>query len=148
MLRKTLLVLAIASALAACSKESKEPAKPGTETAQAGGKSDPKDKRPSQLKVASEDVLTIQNDTLSSGPVVTGSIQPERKADLRAEVSAVVLQVLKENGEPVKRGDVLVRLDAGGTPLLARITRRSADQLAVTPGQQLWAQIKTVALLG
>jgi len=43
---------------------------------------------------------------------------------------------------------VLVRLDAGGTPLLARITRRSADQLAITPGQALWAQIKTVALLG
>jgi RND family efflux transporter MFP subunit len=43
--------------------------------------------------------------------VITGSIQPERKADLRAEVSAVVLQVLKENGEPVKRGDVLVKLD-------------------------------------
>jgi len=43
---------------------------------------------------------------------------------------------------------VLVRLDAGGTPLLARITRRSADQLAIAPGQQLWAQIKTVALLG
>ncbi len=111
MLRKTLLVLAIASALAACSKEAKEPAKPGAETAQAGGKSDPKDKRPSQLQVAPEDVLTVQSDTLSSGPVVTGSIQPERKADLRAEVSAVVLQVLKENGEPVKRGDVLVRLD-------------------------------------
>ena len=43
---------------------------------------------------------------------------------------------------------VLIRLDAGGTPLLARITRRSADQLAITPGQALWAQIKTVALLG
>ncbi|MCW3148452.1 molybdenum ABC transporter ATP-binding protein [Stutzerimonas stutzeri] len=43
---------------------------------------------------------------------------------------------------------VLVRLDAGGTPLLARITRRSADQLAIAPGQALWAQIKTVALLG
>jgi RND family efflux transporter MFP subunit len=42
---------------------------------------------------------------------VTGSIQPERKADLRAEVSAVVLQVLKENGDVVRRGDVLVRLD-------------------------------------
>jgi len=36
----------------------------------------------------------------------------------------------------------------GGTLLLARITRRSADQLAITPGQALWAQIKTVALLG
>jgi RND family efflux transporter MFP subunit len=114
MLRKSLLVLAIATALAACSKESKEPAK-GAEaaksSAQADAKGGPKDKRPSQLQVAPEDVLTVQSDTLSSGPVVTGSIQPERKADLRAEVSAVVLQVLKENGDPVKRGDVLVRLD-------------------------------------
>lgn len=43
---------------------------------------------------------------------------------------------------------VLVRLQAGNTPLLARITRRSADQLDLRPGQALWAQIKTVALLG
>lgn len=43
---------------------------------------------------------------------------------------------------------VLVRLDAQGTPLLARITRRSADQLQVQPGKTLWAQIKAVALLG
>jgi len=72
MLRKSLLVLAIATALAACSKEAKEPAKPGAETsAKADGK-DPKDKRPSQLQVASEDVLTVQSDTLSSGPVVDG----------------------------------------------------------------------------
>ena len=42
---------------------------------------------------------------------------------------------------------VLIRLDAGGTPLLARITRYSRDQLAVHPGQQLWAQIKAVAVL-
>jgi len=38
-------------------------------------------------------------------------VQPERRADLRAEVSAVVVSVLKENGDPVKRGDLLVRLD-------------------------------------
>lgn len=42
---------------------------------------------------------------------------------------------------------VLVRLDAAGTPLLARITRYSRDQLKVHPGQQLWAQIKAVAVL-
>ena len=42
---------------------------------------------------------------------------------------------------------VLVRLDAGGTPLLARITRYSRDHLQVHPGQQLWAQIKAVAVL-
>jgi len=43
---------------------------------------------------------------------------------------------------------VLVRLDAGGTPIIARITRRSLDHLGVVPGKPLWAQIKAVALLG
>jgi molybdate transport system ATP-binding protein len=43
---------------------------------------------------------------------------------------------------------VRVRLDADGTVLLARITRRSCDQLGVTVGRRMWAQIKTVALLG
>jgi molybdate transport system ATP-binding protein len=42
---------------------------------------------------------------------------------------------------------VLVRLDASGTPLLARITRYSRDHLQLHPGQQLWAQIKSVAVL-
>lgn len=42
---------------------------------------------------------------------------------------------------------VLVRLDAAGTPLLARITRYSRDQLQLHHGQSLWAQIKSVALL-
>lgn len=42
---------------------------------------------------------------------------------------------------------VLVRLDVAGSPLLARITRYSRDQLQLHPGQQLWAQIKAVAVL-
>jgi molybdate transport system ATP-binding protein len=42
---------------------------------------------------------------------------------------------------------VLVRLDVGSTPLLARVTRRSARQLALVPGLALWAQVKAVALL-
>jgi RND family efflux transporter MFP subunit len=99
MLRKTMLVLAVATALVACSKD---PAKDATKGADA---------KTVQLTIAPEDLLTVQSNALASGPVITGSVQPERKADLRAEVSAVVLQVLKENGETVKRGDVLVRLD-------------------------------------
>ncbi|SEO53226.1 molybdenum ABC transporter ATP-binding protein [Pseudomonas sp. NFACC39-1] len=42
---------------------------------------------------------------------------------------------------------VLIRLEAAGTPLLARITRYSRDQLELHPGQLLWAQIKAVAVL-
>ena len=42
---------------------------------------------------------------------------------------------------------ILVRLDADGTPLLARITRYSRDQLALVPGTHAWAQIKAVSVL-
>lgn len=42
----------------------------------------------------------------------------------------------------------LVRLAAGGAPLVARITRRSAARLELRPGLRLWAQIKAVALVG
>jgi RND family efflux transporter MFP subunit len=68
-----------------------------------------------------------------SGPVITGSIQPERRADLRAEVSAVVLQVLKENGETVKRGDVLVKLDETSI----RDSLRSAEDAVRASSQSL-----------
>jgi membrane fusion protein (multidrug efflux system) len=99
MLRPLLIVVALVTSLSGCDK--------------FPGKGDKKDtsSAPPKLVIAPEDIVTIQSSALSSGPVITGSIQPERKADLRAEISAVVLQVLKENGDTVRRGDVLVRLD-------------------------------------
>lgn len=119
MLRKTLFAVAVASALVACGKSAKEPEKAGASASATAGKDskdgkdgkDGKDKAPAVLTIAPEDMLTVQSNALASGPVITGSVQPERKADLRAEVGAVVLQVLKENGEAVKKGDLLVRLD-------------------------------------
>ena len=41
---------------------------------------------------------------------------------------------------------VLVRLDAHGTPVLARLTARAVDQLQLRPGLSVWAQIKAVSL--
>jgi molybdate transport system ATP-binding protein len=43
---------------------------------------------------------------------------------------------------------VLVQLRVGGTTLLARLTRRSAQRLDLTPGREVWVQIKAVALIG
>lgn len=45
-------------------------------------------------------------------------------------------------------GQVMVALDVGGCALLARITARSAQALALAPGLALYAQIKGVAVLG
>ena len=85
------------------------------------------------LLLAPEDMRTLALAALASGPVITGSIQPERRADLRAEVSAVVVQVLKENGEAVKRGDLLVRLD----DTAIRDSLGSADEAARASAQSL-----------
>ncbi|MGZ5182720.1 MAG: molybdenum ABC transporter ATP-binding protein [Ramlibacter sp.] len=46
------------------------------------------------------------------------------------------------------QGQVTVRLQLGGVPLLARITERSRRELAIAEGSQVWVQIKAVALLG
>ncbi|MPQ58349.1 efflux RND transporter periplasmic adaptor subunit [Duganella sp. FT27W] len=125
MLRKTLLAIAVATALAGCNKSAEE-AKKKEAAAKAANIT---------LQVASEDTLVVQSSGLASGPVITGSIQPERRADLRAEVSAIVLQVLKENGEPVKKGDVLLRLDetsirdnVNSAEEAARAAQQSLDQ--------------------
>ena len=48
---------------------------------------------------------------------------------------------------PDEPARVVVRLHAGETILLAAVTQRSAHGLALQPGQKLWAQIKSVALL-
>ena len=90
--RNTLIILLVSVVLGACAKGA----------APAASASAP-------LLIAPEDVHTIHNSALTSGPAITGSIQPERRADLRAEVPAIVLQVYKENGDPVHKGDVLVR---------------------------------------
>ena len=93
------LALLLALALASCGGKGPDAAAKGAAPAA------------SPLLLASEDLHTVRNSSLASGPSITGSVQPERRADLRAEVQAIVLQVLKENGDVVRRGDVLVRLD-------------------------------------
>ncbi len=57
------------------------------------------------------------------------------------------LPVQVVNLTPFDATRMTVHLDCGGQPLLARITRKSADDLALREGQTVYAQIKTAALL-
>ncbi|HYP67065.1 MAG TPA: molybdenum ABC transporter ATP-binding protein [Thiobacillaceae bacterium] len=43
---------------------------------------------------------------------------------------------------------VLVKLELGASPLVARVTKRSAAALGLRPGHAVWAQIKAVAVIG
>jgi RND family efflux transporter MFP subunit len=79
-----------------------------------------------------------------------GSVQPERRADLQAEVSAVVKQVLKENGDPVRRGDLLVRLDdmsIRDTLTAAEAAQRAAEH-ALEQGERQFQRMSTLRLTG
>ncbi|KJZ55855.1 MULTISPECIES: molybdenum ABC transporter ATP-binding protein [Pseudomonas fluorescens group] len=74
---------------------------------------------------------------------VSLSLQAEEHSSILNRLPVRVIQEISADNS----AHVLVRLDAGGTPLLARITRFSRDQLQLHPGQTLWAQIKAVAVL-
>jgi molybdate transport system ATP-binding protein len=59
-------------------------------------------------------------------------------------LSATVFE-LSEDTHPAV---TLVRLTVGSSTIVARITRRSAVMLDVSPGKTVWIQIKAVALIG
>jgi molybdate transport system ATP-binding protein len=49
-------------------------------------------------------------------------------------------------GEHPAQALLRIRLK-GGVPLVARVTRRSIEQLHLIPGKSIWAHIKSVALM-
>lgn len=122
-----LAALTLALVLTACSKggkpdEAKAAAKPAA-----------------PLLLAPEDLREVGQSGLIGAPVISGAIQPARRADLRAEVAAVVLQVAKDNGERVRAGDLIIRLD----PTAIRDSLTSAEE-AVRAAQQSFEQAERV----
>jgi RND family efflux transporter MFP subunit len=122
------LALIIAALLAACGGGAKSPdkaaaAKPGAAASAP------------TLLLAAEDLHTVGAGLVTTGPVISGTLAPERRADLRSEISAVVLQVTKNNGDPVRAGELLVRLDdstlrdaLGSAEESLRTARQSVEQ--------------------
>lgn len=98
MLRQTLIAATVAAFLVGCGQAPANATKPEAEVAKP-------------MLLTSADITSLNAGAIGSGPIISGSLQPEKRADLRAEVSAVVLQVLKDNGDKVRKGDLLVRLD-------------------------------------
>lgn len=64
------------------------------------------------LLLGTEDWLIVGQQNALGTVVLNGAIAAARKADLRAEVGAVVLQTLRENGDRVRKGELLISLDA------------------------------------
>jgi membrane fusion protein, multidrug efflux system len=152
------LVLLALLSLVACGKadkaaETKDAGKAPASAASMAANGAPDDgKALTVLLVSPEDVLTVggPSSAADGGPVITGSLQPEKRADLRAEAAAVVVQLVKDNGDVVKRGELLVRLDDAAIreSLVSAQASASAAQQAVEQGERTVARLKSLRAEG
>jgi membrane fusion protein, multidrug efflux system len=61
--------------------------------------------------VGPENVAVVRLQDVRTGPALSGSLQPEQDATVRAELSAAVVQTYADVGQRVERGAILARLD-------------------------------------
>ena len=66
------------------------------------------------ITVGMENIAVVNTSTIMSGPAVSGTLEPEREAVLRAQVPGSVLQTYADQGQAVSPGTVLARIDATG----------------------------------
>ncbi len=115
LMRTVPLLLGGALALAACHRE----APPDT------------NRREAALSVGSESVYHVASTRLSSGPVISGSLEAETQATVAAEVPGPVVATAAEEGQTVSAGSVLARIDDSPlreSLLSAESAVRSAEQ--------------------
>jgi molybdate transport system ATP-binding protein len=75
---------------------------------------------------------------------VSIALEPVKGTSIQNCLAATVEQIAADHHPAL----ALVRVKAGSSPITARLTRRSAEALALTPGLPVWVQIKAVALIG
>ena len=75
---------------------------------------------------------------------VSIALQPVSGTSIQNCLSATVEQMAGDHHPALS----LLRLRLGPSPLLARLTQRSAVGLGLAPGMAVWVQIKAVALIG
>jgi len=62
-------------------------------------------------------------------------------------IQNILSATINEIASDVSPGTSMVRLLAGQTPFLSRLTSRAVHTLAIEPEQQIWMQIKSVAIV-
>lgn len=77
-----------------------------------GGDADkPKDQATGPLELAPADVAKVESRALSRSLPLSGTLEPLISATVKSQVTGEVLEVTVREGQTVKKGDVLVRVD-------------------------------------
>ena len=118
--RPASLLLALALTGAACSKT------PDTAAGNAA---------PLAQAIGPQNIAVARNDTLRSGPAISGTLAADREARIRAEIAGAVLQTFAEQGEQVSAGMVLARIDDANVRDAELSARSAVAQATVAAGQ-------------
>ena len=123
--RMTIAMLTLAAVAAAGCK--------GTDTTRAAA-------TPTGMVVGPENIAIVKGQQIRSGPAISGTLQPEEQANVRAEVGGSVLSTSAEQGQRVAKGDVLARVDDSAlreAELSARAAVTSAQNSAEITKRQV-----------
>jgi RND family efflux transporter MFP subunit len=94
-------------------------------------------KAPPVIEIGRENVIEVKSQEITVGPLVSGELKAEREATVRAEIGGAVLQVYPREGDTVRAGALLARIEGrtvNDAFASAQSTLRSAEQNAE------WAQ--------
>jgi molybdate transport system ATP-binding protein len=102
------------------------------------------------LEFAGGQITMTRMDLPLGNPVRLSLAARDVSLTLEHQSGTSILNILPVTVDAVKSAggaQVTVRMMAAGVPILARITRKSAEELCLEPGKSVFAQIKSIALL-
>jgi len=79
-----------------------------------GGNAAEADSATAETTIGTENIAVVTAGSIESGPAISGALMPEREATVRAQVGGSVLQTFADQGQAVRSGQPLARIDAGG----------------------------------
>src|SRR3954463_11751505 len=88
------------------------------------------------VTVGPENITVASTGSIMAGATISGTLEPEREAVLRAQVAGSVLQTYADQGQAVNAGTVLARIDASGiqdaytSARAAQVSARNAADVA------------------
>lgn len=98
--------LAVALAIGACGREPPPPVAP-----------------PPPVQLASSELAVVRRGTVETGPLISGTIEAARGAQVNAQLGGTVREIGPELGDRVERGALLARIDPGSLGAAASSAR-------------------------
>ncbi|MCC7416367.1 MAG: efflux RND transporter periplasmic adaptor subunit [Acidobacteria bacterium] len=92
-----------------------------------GGAVERESQAPAPVRIAAESVATVQQGTIRTGPLISGELTAEREATVRAQVGGSIVEAAADEGEHVRKGALLARIEARDLQAAAVSARVAVD---------------------